>query len=511
MLEEERKYHVPAEFAVPELADCLPAGGRVVAVAPATLTATYFDTADLRLARSGASLRFRRGESADKAWTVKLPTEAVGVRHEISRPGPPGTPPAELTALVTAVTRGAPLAPATTLRTSRRAYELRDADDVLLVELADDTVAVLDGRRITGRFREVEAELKDGRRKQLDKVDRALRRAGAESGGFTPKHVRALGAAADRAPDLVPPAALPAKPRAADVVTAAVRRSVGRILAHDPLVRLRATVGDGDTAVHQMRVGCRRLRSDLRTFAPLVEPDWARPLRAELGWLAGLLGGARDAEVLRARLRRTADADPLSPPDRAAVARIDADLAARHEQALTALDAALASDRYLALVESLFAAAREPRLMPTARRKATAVLPRLVSRPWHEFAYGSRGVGGATDLDAACADERWHDVRIRGKRARYAVDAVAKAIGGDATELADRLAGVQDLLGEHQDAAIAAETWLSVARTDPDDHVLAVTAGRLFERERAAIREVRAAFPKAWRAASKQRLVAWLP
>jgi len=69
---------------------------------------------------------------------------------------------------------------------------------------------------------------------------------------------------------------------------------------------------------------------------------------------------------------------------------------------------------------------------------------------------------------------------------------------------------VTELLGEHQDAAIAAETWLAIADADPDDHVLALTAGRLFERERAAVRAARAAFPLAWQAASLPRLTRWM-
>jgi CHAD domain-containing protein len=508
-LEEERKYDVDADFTVPDLTDSVPADAHVVELPPVTLTATYYDTADLRLARSGASLRFRRGDAVP--WTVKLPTGTVGIRHEISRTGRPGTPPADLVALVTAVSRAAPLSPAAVVRTVRRAYEVRGPDDTVLAELADDAVVVLDGRRVSHRFREVEVELKNGQRRLLDRVDRALCRAGARAGGFTPKHVRALGAAATRAADLVPAGPLPDRPRAGDVVTAAIRRGVGRIITRDPLVRLRATIGDDDTAVHQMRVGCRRLRSDLRTFAPLVDAKWARPLRDELRWLAGVLGAARDAEVLRARLRRTAGADPLAPLDPAAVARLDAELAARHEEALVQLDETLAGERYVRLVETLLAAAREPRLTAVARRRAAKVLPRLVSRPWREFAYGARGVDGAADLTQTCADERWHAVRIRGKRARYAVEATARTIGGEARELAAALTEVQDVLGEHQDAAVAADTWLAAARTDPDDHTLAVTAGRLYERERAAIREARAQFPAAWRAASKRRLVAWLP
>ena len=117
-----------------------------------------------------------------------------------------------------------------------------------------------------------------------------------------------------------------------------------------------------------------------------------------------------------------------------------------------------------------------------------------------------RDVGEAVDAYAIQTSR----VRINGKRARYAVEAVAGVLGGEAVELANALAGVQELLGEHQDAAVAADTWLAIANADPDDHALAVTAGRLFERERTAVRAARYAFPAAWKAASRRRLTEWM-
>jgi CHAD domain-containing protein len=517
MLEEERKFAVGAGFEVPDLTGCLPSGGRVVPRPPMTLRATYYDTADLRLARAGVSLRYRRGEApaggrkATGTWTAKLPTETTGIRQEISRPGPATAPPAELVGLLTAYHRGDELVPATTMRTVRRVYDLRDRQDRLLAEVSDDSVSVVDGRRTAATFREVEVERGEGSRKLLDKVGALLCKAGAAAGEFTPKHVRAMGPAASVPPDLVAPGLLPRKPSAGEVVTTALRRDIARIIEHDPLVRLRDPLPDGDTPVHQMRVGTRRLRSDLRTFGPLLDKDWAGRLRTELGWIADVLGAARDAEVLRDRLRHTAAADPLAPPDAAAVARIDADLTARHEEALLALDEALASDRYLALLDLLLDAARKPRLTGPARKPAREALPTLVGRPWRRLVRGGPGVYGAGDLDATAPDDDWHAVRVNGKRARYAADAVADVIGGSAPALAKALGSVQNLLGEHQDAAVAAETWLAIALADPDDHALAVTAGRLYERERAAVRAARDAFPQAWEAASQPRLTDWLP
>jgi CHAD domain-containing protein len=259
-----------------------------------------------------------------------------------------------------------------------------------------------------------------------------------------------------------------------------------------------------------MRVGCRRLRSDLRTFGAVLDRAWVSGLRRELGWLADALGSARDAEVLRSRLRRTAEVDPLVQLDDASIARIDADLAVRQEDALAALDKVMCEARYHQLLEALLDAAVAPSLTEAAQELAEVRLPELVRRPWREFAFGGNGVPGAEQLDAGAADEQWHAARINGKRARYAVDAVAGVLGGEAAVLATSLAAVQDLLGEHQDAAVAADTWLAIANADPDDHALAVTAGRLYERERAAVRAARAGFPAAWRKASRRRLTQWL-
>ncbi|MFC0508458.1 CYTH and CHAD domain-containing protein [Micromonospora costi] len=508
-MEEERKYEVDDTFVLPDLSGTAPAGGRVRARPPAILVATYVDTPDLRLARAGVSLRHREGD--ELPWTVKLPTDAPGVRQEISRPGPLGDPPAALAALVTVHSRGAPLAPAVVVRTERHAYEVVGPDGDVLAEVVDDRVTTRtpDGA-VTGGFRELEVERKAGDRALLDRIGSVLGDAGARGGSFVPKHVRALGPAAGGEPDLVPPTGLPSRPTAGDVVTEAVRRGVRRLVEHDPLVRLRAPL-DGDTAVHRMRVACRRLRSDLRTFGPLVRPGWARPLRDELRWLAGVLGAARDAEVLRARLRRTAAADPISPLDSAAVDRLDARLGERERQALVAVDEALASARYLALVDALVLAARAPRLTPLAADPAARVLPRLVARPWRRLAGGKGRPGAVAELDPLGPDERWHAVRKRGKQARYAASAVAPALGGRAGKLASALTRVQDLLGEHQDAAVAARTWLELAAERPDDHALAVTAGRLAERERATVHRARAAFPAAWHRATRRKRTGWLP
>ncbi|HEX6312735.1 MAG TPA: CYTH domain-containing protein, partial [Acidimicrobiia bacterium] len=68
MREREVKLAPAPGFRLPDLTGVVPGVG----VGPAEtvdLQATYYDTADLRLVRAGASLRHR----SDEGWTVKLP------------------------------------------------------------------------------------------------------------------------------------------------------------------------------------------------------------------------------------------------------------------------------------------------------------------------------------------------------------------------------------------------------------------------------------------------------
>jgi inorganic triphosphatase YgiF len=290
-------------------------------LAERVLDATYYDTRDLRLARAGVSLRHRAGD--DPPWTVKLPEGDRGPvmsRHEISFEGPLGTIPPPAAALVRAYARSAPLEAVARLKTRRTGVELV-IDDTSVAEVVDDEVSVYHGRRLASRFREVEVEVEDGAPDDLmDAVVDRLQRAGAGAPDGTPKVVRALGPRALAPPDLARISVGPGSTMA-DVVRAAINSGAARMIAHDPGVRL----GEDPEDVHQARVGTRRLRSDLRTFRPLLDAEWVADLRAEAGWFAGLLGVVRDAEVLIERLE--GQARQLAPEDAAGVEAVVARLA----------------------------------------------------------------------------------------------------------------------------------------------------------------------------------------
>ena len=74
VVERETKLVVDAAFRIPPLDDGA-VGLQLGAEQHIDLRAHYFDTPDLRLARSGASLRFR----SDDAWTLKIPEGTGGM------------------------------------------------------------------------------------------------------------------------------------------------------------------------------------------------------------------------------------------------------------------------------------------------------------------------------------------------------------------------------------------------------------------------------------------------
>ena len=499
-LEREVKLAAWGGFAVPALDDVSP-DVTVEALKAKKLDATYYDTRDLRLARAGVSLRHRIGD--DPPWTVKLPEGDGGPimsRREITFEGPAGTIPPDAERLVRAYVRGEPLVAAARLKTERNRVGL-NVDGALVAEIADDEVSVYHGSRLASRFREVEVEVEESAPDGLlDAVVARLRDAGAGAPDSTPKVVRALG---PRALEPLPGTAAAVRPDSTigEVVQAAVGNALARIVAHDPGVRM----GDDPEDVHQARVGTRRLRSDLRTFRPLLDSDWVAGIREEAGWYAGLLGEVRDTEVLMERLEHQAKSLPKE--DAAAVTPIVTRLAREREAGRERLLVGMDSPRYIALLDRLTEAAAEPHFAPEEgggpSRPAADALPALVRRPWKRLAKAVK------DLPEVPADEQLHAVRILAKHTRYAAEAAAGVIGKPATTFAKQIAAVQTVLGDHQDACVM-EDWLRKAAPKTRSTREAMLIGQLIGLQRAEAHAKRAAWPDVWTRASDKELRGWL-
>lgn len=487
--EREVKLQVGPSFRLPDL-DAVREGLRAHAPEPTRLETAYWDTRDLRLARWGLSLRYR----ASEGWTLKLPSVGEGTllkREELTFRGSARSVPAPANSLVRAYVRGETLAPVARLSTLRRRVSVVDGQDLQMLEVVDDEVSVRDGRRVTARFREIEVELKDGGEEVLEAVLERLRKAGAGAPDPTPKYVRALGPMAVQPPEVSEVPTSP-QPSASAVITNALASSVATILRHDPGIRL----GGDPEDVHRARVGTRRLRSNLRTFRPLLEPEWTDSLRDELSWLGGELGTLRDREVLLDRLRGRMHRLPADPRAQAA---LTADLERAVEEARQALLTALGSQRYVGLLDRLVAAGARPDVLEAARHPAAEVLPPLARKPWRKLRKAARA------LTPESSDEELHRSRILAKRARYAAEAVTAA-APDADRFARAAARLQTVLGEHQDS-VTARAWL---QAHAGNGRRAFLAGELAGLEVSAAEAARGELPSTWAALDRKRLRRWM-
>lgn len=496
MLEIERTYDVPStELALPPLDGARGVAG-VVRIADEDLDATYYDTEDLRLARTRATLR-RRSGGRDAGWHLKLPATGSG-RHEIAAPVRGAAVPSALTKLVRSRTRGAKLRPVLRLVTHRQVLQLTGADGGVLAEVADDRVTahLLQEPEQTHTWRELEVELVAGDEALLDAVEEVLVTGGAQPATTVSKLARALG-------ERVPVRPTSATRTAGDVVLAHLREHVDELVARDPMVRR-----DEPDSVHKMRVATRRLRSALKTFRPLLDRSRTDPLREELTHLAGVLGVARDAEVLRDRLDGIVAEQPeelvLGPVRR----RIRDELGGRYRAGHADVVAELDGRRYLALLDELEHLLEDPPWSERASGRAGKELPLLVGRSWARL---HRAHSAAAQ--AASADDRallLHEVRKAAKQARYAGEAVAPALGKAAARFAARAEAVQEALGEHQDSVVSREALRQLGVQAHLAGENGFTFGRLHGLEELRAERADAAFLAAWKALDRKDVLRWL-
>ena len=449
LAEYERKLEAPEGFELPDLGG-QPLESRV-------FTSVYYDTAARSLSKSGLTLR-RRTERGRSVWQLKLP--AGDARLELEEPGGPVGPPEALARLLGAHLRHGPVAPVAELRTRRHGALV--ARDGTTAEVTIDDVAVMDALRVVDEFVELEVELRQGTRKQVDAIADALEDAGARLTDGTPKVFRVLHVDADEAP----------AGDALSALRARLRAQLRAILANDPGTRL----GRDPESLHDMRVAVRRSRALLRAGSKLYVDD-VTPFADELRWLGEKLGAVRDLDVLVDRLRPRVE--ELDAADRPAARAMLRTLERRRTSARTALLKALASDRYLTLLDRF-----EETVDGLAPSGAGLTVDDLAHRELRKLRKRVRATGD----DAH--DDELHALRKRGKRVRYAYE-----LAGD-DSVVKRAKAFQDVLGEHQDSVVAESTLRGLAGSSPER---ALAAGRLVERERAARADARAKWRKAWK------------
>ncbi|MFH9350094.1 CHAD domain-containing protein [Kitasatospora sp. NPDC017646] len=252
-------------------------------------------------------------------------------------------------------------------------------------------------------------------------------------------------------------------------------------------------------AVHRMRVACRRLRSALRTFRRLLAPGTTDALVADLRWLGAALGRARDREVLAERLAaRARELPAVCGPERVADA-LERWGEAEYRRVWPEVVAALDSPRRRALATALTTLLADPPLCPRAARTAAPELSRIAAQEQRRTA---ARVHAALVAAPEHRDRALHEARKAAKRARYAGETAAAAVGPAAECYTERMKAVQELLGEHHDAVVAAAALVERAAENGEPFAYGV----LYAGQLAAAEAARGRLPEVWAEAGKRKL-----
>lgn len=281
----------------------------------------------------------------------------------------------------------------------------------------------------------------------------------------------------------------------AEVLTEAIASDVSRLARADE-----ALARDLDPPnVHRARVATRRLRSDLRVFGDYLDQACATSLREELGWLGDELGRVRDLDVLDAELR--VRVNELSDADAGSAPKLLDRLRVQRKEAGAALGSALRAERSRHVLAQLSSFVAAPPITAAAEGSAMHELPGLMEGPWRRLRRAANAAGEEP------TDVALHRIRIRAKRVRYAAEALGPVGGRSLGRVARRATDVQRILGEHQDAVVAA-SWLRDQAAGATPKV-AFAAGMLAAQEEARRTQTRGRWPQTWERLLEATAKAW--
>lgn len=491
-LEVERKFDVVESTVTPSF-EGIAAVAHVDKSPTESLDATYFDTPTQDLARNKITLRRRTG-GHDAGWHLKLPA-GPDARTEIRTPlgsSAEDAVPSELLDVVLAIVRDRPVKPVARITTQRESQLLYGAAGAALAEFSNDHVTAwaagttedADAAPVEQEWREWELELvESGDEADTDLLGRLSNRlldAGAEPAGHGSKLARVLGTTVPSESKQLPE----------DPVQRAVAEQVGELLVWDRAVR-----ADAFDSVHQMRVTTRKIRSLLRDAEEslgLTEGPSAWVLD-ELRELAGVLGVARDAEVLAQRYEAELDrlaSELVRGPVRE---RLVEGAQRRYQTGWRRSLMAMRSQRYFRLLDALealvaeapvTASGEEPpavtidaayKKVRKAAKAAAAAEQSAQAEPSADAQPADEA--GPEDFEEHDPDEALHLIRKRAKRLRY----TAAATGAD--EVSKQAKVIQSLLGDHQDSVVSREHLLEQAEAARDAGEDTFTYGLLYQQE----------------------------
>ncbi len=440
-------------------------------------TSTYFDTPERRLSQFGITL-CRRVEHSKGTWHIQIPKGSAYLELEI--PSSSYRPPQEFQHLFWAFFRKQDLILLGKLRTERTGQRVQ-SHEKKIADVTQDVMALLESRHVVRRFIELEVELLEGKKVELNQIRKILRHAGADDIPFRPKIFEALDL-----PSPLFPISVDSSAPTEEHLRTMLHNHVWQMMIHDPGTRL----GQDPEDLHQMRVATRRVRALIRAGRPLLDPDWAKTIRQDMKWVGRLLGGVRDFDVLLDHLQHAASS--LSTSEQGTFQPVLQKIQTHRSMARTELLNGLRSDRYLLLLERL-----ENSLTNLPSRQSSVTLPGLARKDYNRLKTL------VNQMDRTHMDTHLHDVRIHMKRVRYTAELAGPVLGKSVTRFLKQAKHLQDLLGSHQDAVIA-ETRLTELLRASRSARMAFVSGLIVARLRKQRSMVLDAFPGQWKKLEKR-------
>lgn len=404
------------------------------------LISVYFDTPDLALQKAGASLRVRESEGR-RVQTLKRGDGLVREEYEAAIEGLAPDP--ELGPLPNLMPEGASLRPAFNVRISRRQRRFRYHE--ALIELALDQGEVTGGDQ-QSPICEVELELKSGPPAALFALARKLAAAAPLYLSYDSKAKRGQVLVAGE-PDAARRSGtveLATDATVGETFQAVARKALAQIAANAAILR----AGPGPEAVHQLRVGARRLRSALTTFKPALQGEGFEAAKEGLRWLSHSCDQPRNLDVFSEETLRPAELGGHRPPG---LARLRKAIDAARRGAWAQVAETVSSERFRSLmidtaawVETGDWLAGDGAGSPIASFSQQALKRRLktVKKRW-------RDAKGADDLAL-------HHLRIEAKKLRYAVETFVSLYGARRIKrFLEPVKDLQEVLGALNDLATA--------------------------------------------------------
>lgn len=541
-LEVEAKFAVTAEAVIPDLRK-ITGVATVADTRHQSLSAIYYDTEDLRLTRAKITLR-RRSGGQDDGWHIKLPSSAgrIEIQADLGEPvDGQYLVPEELVEQIRAIVRRHPLVPIAQVDNDRTEYLLVDEDNAPLAEFCDDQVtawSLLPGGQ-QNKWREWEVELAGatpGTAAGADIISSAttqLISAGARVSKSPSKLVTALGQSIHNAPAAPAVADLHEDSPAAAVVQA-LKFNRDKLIDYDPRVRR-----DEWDSIHQMRVATRELRSHMQTFEGILGGEEYERIEAELKLLAGMLGVARDAEVVEERFHALLDAEDSGVLDEPTREHLRDDMGVEYHRAHRRVVATLDSNRYLNLLDDIdqlladppivsaspagieeiadevvedigdsaaevtevtelaakdTTVVTEPGQTPSPVEASTAqpedveeILSEHLDSAYRKLMKRHRRAVDNRDNPALTLHEReeyFHDMRKAAKKLRYSAEAVGAATELKTKRLYKACKELQSILGDFQDSVTSRDFLLQKAQQARKRAEDTFGYGVLYQRER---------------------------